>query len=45
MQRPFLHPAIEDVTLGSDAGFMGRAAGGDLRAVRETTKKLESTGY
>ena len=44
--KQYLEAGFQFVTLGSDAGFMGRAAGGDLRAVRQTTKaKLESTGY
>ena len=54
--RRYLAAGFQFVTLGSDSGFMGRAAGEDLRTARDTAKsdtaksdtanrELEKTGY
>jgi len=44
--RRYLAAGFQFVTLGSDSGFMGRAANEDLRAARDTAKRdLEKTGY
>ncbi len=44
--RRFLDMGFQFVTLGTDSGFMQRAALADLRAVRDSSKKdVEKTGY
>lgn len=43
--RRYLDAGFNMVTLGSDAGFMMRAAAQDLRAVRSDVGERESTGY
>jgi 4-hydroxy-2-oxoheptanedioate aldolase len=44
--RKYLSGGFQFATLGSDSGFMGRAAGEDLRAARDGAKReLEKTGY
>ncbi len=43
--RSYLEAGFNFVTLGSDGGFLGRAAAEDLRAIRSTHAKLEATGY
>jgi 4-hydroxy-2-oxoheptanedioate aldolase len=44
--RKYLDAGFHFVTLGTDSGFMSRAAGADLRAVRNTAATgLEKTGY
>jgi 4-hydroxy-2-oxoheptanedioate aldolase len=43
--RRYLDAGFQFVTLGSDGGFLGRAAASDLRAVRERGRGLEATGY
>jgi 4-hydroxy-2-oxoheptanedioate aldolase len=44
--RRYLAAGFQFVTLGSDAGFLARAAAADLRALRDAAPKgLESTGY
>lgn len=41
----YLDAGFNLVTLGSDAGFMMRAAAADLRAVRDRVPERENTGY
>ncbi len=43
--RRYLDQGFNLVTLGSDAGFMMRAAAADLAAVRQGLDERESTGY
>ncbi|NJN52906.1 MAG: 2,4-dihydroxyhept-2-ene-1,7-dioic acid aldolase [Gammaproteobacteria bacterium] len=43
--RGYLDAGFNFVTLGSDGGFLARAAGDDLRAVTASRSKLEATGY
>src|SRR5262245_3597624 len=44
--RKYLTGGFQFATLGSDGGFLARAAGQDLRAVRDTEgRTLEKTGY
>jgi len=44
--RRYLAQGFQFVTLGSDSGFMGRAANEDLRAARDAAKRdMEKTGY
>ncbi len=45
-QRYLVAAVSSSSTLGSDGGFMSRAASEDLRAVRDTAKRdVEKTGY
>lgn len=43
--RRYLEAGFNLVTLGTDAGFMMRAAAQDLAAIRETVTETERTGY
>lgn len=44
--RKYLAGGFQFATLGSDGGFLARAAGADLRAARDTEgRTLEKTGY
>ena len=44
--QKYLEQGFNLVTLGSDSGFLGRAASQDLRAIRESAAKArENTGY
>ncbi len=43
--RTYLEAGFNFVTLGSDGGFLSRAASEDLRAIRSSRSKLEATGY